>query len=171
MRRNIVGKQLPTFLDITCCFRLHTLQHVVACCWESLCKVFETGLTFAPSNISFVPWSPKLVQQCWIRLHRSSNIVGATCAPRWLSNSSLQSLKLRANGRNNSQNCRGLLANNVACFSTGLYGLYLTMHCSLNIVGSCCIHLHSISNTDTATNPQHCWPNNVGSCCFRLHVA
>ena len=55
IRRNIVGKQLPTFLDITCSFRLHTLRQVVACCWELLCKVFETGLTFEPSNISFVP--------------------------------------------------------------------------------------------------------------------
>ena len=27
---NIVGQQLPTLLDVTCCVRLH----VVACCWE-----------------------------------------------------------------------------------------------------------------------------------------
>ena len=29
--RNIVGKQLPTLLYVTCCVRLHTLLHVVAC--------------------------------------------------------------------------------------------------------------------------------------------
>ena len=28
--RNIVGQQLPTLLDVTCCVRLHTLLHVVA---------------------------------------------------------------------------------------------------------------------------------------------
>ena len=55
--RNIVGQQLPTLLDVTCCVRLHTLLHVVACC----CAKFETGQTFEPTtpNISFVPWSPK----------------------------------------------------------------------------------------------------------------
>ena len=30
--RNIVGKQPPTLLYVTCCVRLHTLLHVVACC-------------------------------------------------------------------------------------------------------------------------------------------
>ena len=30
--RNIVGKQLPTLLYVTCCVRLHTLLHVVAYC-------------------------------------------------------------------------------------------------------------------------------------------
>ena len=30
--RNIVGQQLPTLLDVTCCVRLHTLLHVVGCC-------------------------------------------------------------------------------------------------------------------------------------------
>ena len=62
-RRNIVGQQLPTLLDVTCCVRLHTrpccmLLDVVAC----YCAKFETGQTFQPTtpNISFVPWSPKL---------------------------------------------------------------------------------------------------------------
>ena len=72
--RNIVGQQLPTLLDVTCCVRLHTLLHVVGCC----CAKFETGQTFKPTslNISFVPWSPKrsatmldpfvlLFQHCW----------------------------------------------------------------------------------------------------------
>ena len=35
--RNIVfSQQLPTLLDATCFVRLHTLLHVVACCWELL---------------------------------------------------------------------------------------------------------------------------------------
>ena len=71
---NIVGQQLPTLLDVTCCIRLHTLLGVVACC----CAKFETGQTFQPTtpNISFVAWSPKrsatmldpfaqLLQRCW----------------------------------------------------------------------------------------------------------
>ena len=51
--RNIVGQQLPTLLDVTCCVRLHTLLHVVGCC----CAKFESGQTFQPTtpNISFVP--------------------------------------------------------------------------------------------------------------------
>ena len=38
---NIVGRQLPTLLDVTCCARLHILLHVVACCWELLRKVWN----------------------------------------------------------------------------------------------------------------------------------
>ena len=37
--RNIVGQQLPTLLDVTCCIRLRTLLHVVACCCVLLRKV------------------------------------------------------------------------------------------------------------------------------------
>ena len=51
--RNIVGQQLSTLFDVTCCVRLHTLLHVVACC----CAKFEAGQTFQPTtpNIAFVP--------------------------------------------------------------------------------------------------------------------
>ena len=72
--RNTVGQQLPTLLDATYCVRLHTLLHVVGCCFVK----FETGQIFQPTtpNISFVPWSPKrsatmldpfaqLFQHCW----------------------------------------------------------------------------------------------------------
>ena len=37
--RNVVGQQLPTSLDVTCCVRLHTLLHVSVFCWEFLPKV------------------------------------------------------------------------------------------------------------------------------------
>ena len=40
-RRNIVGQHFPTLLDFACCVRLHTLLHVVPCCWELLCKVWN----------------------------------------------------------------------------------------------------------------------------------
>ena len=35
----ILGQQFATLLDVTRCVRLHTLLHVVACCWELLRKV------------------------------------------------------------------------------------------------------------------------------------
>ena len=42
-RHNVVGQQLPTLLDVTCCIRLHTLLLVVGSCWAKL----ETGQTFS----------------------------------------------------------------------------------------------------------------------------
>ena len=50
-RRKIVGQQLPTLLDVTCCDRLHTLLHVVA---------------------------RSVALQCWIHLHNSS-FTGEKC--------------------------------------------------------------------------------------------
>ena len=44
--RNIVGQQLLTLLDVTCCVRLYTLLHVVGCCCVS---VSYTHLTL-PTN-------------------------------------------------------------------------------------------------------------------------
>ena len=41
--RIIVGKQLPTLLDVICCVRLHTLLRGVG----SFCTKFETGQTFS----------------------------------------------------------------------------------------------------------------------------
>ena len=57
-----------------CCM----LLDVVSCC----CAKFETGQTFQPTtpNSSFVRDRRRVAQQCWIRLHSSSNIVGATHA-------------------------------------------------------------------------------------------
>ena len=95
-------------------------------------------------------------------MHRSnSNNVGATHAPRWLLNSSLQTLKLRANGRNNSQHCWELLANNVVSVFNGLYRLYpdFSRGCTavstlLGVVSSIC--------TPLPTRTQQLTPNIVG---------
>ena len=67
-----------TLLDVTCCVRLLTLLHVVASC----CAKFETGQTFQPTtpNTSLFCDRRRVAQQCWIRFHGSSNIVGATHA-------------------------------------------------------------------------------------------
>ena len=44
--RNIIGYRLPTFLDVTCCVRLHTMLHFAACCCVLL------GVVAYPSNSS-----------------------------------------------------------------------------------------------------------------------
>ena len=51
--RNIVGQQLPTLSDVTCCDRLHTLLHVVAKVWS------RSNFWANNSQHFFVPWSPK----------------------------------------------------------------------------------------------------------------
>jgi len=60
----------PTTRCLRCCFHLHTLLYVVACC----CPKFETGQTFEPTtpNISFVPWSPKCSAIAFLRSVRRS---------------------------------------------------------------------------------------------------
>ena len=73
--RNIIDQQLPTLLDVTCCVRLHILLHVVA---QSLKPVKR----FSQQLPTFLLFRDRrsIAQQCWIRLHSSSNIVGATHA-------------------------------------------------------------------------------------------
>ena len=42
LKTNVILKPSATdatLLDVTCCARLHTLLHVVGCCWELLRKV------------------------------------------------------------------------------------------------------------------------------------
>ena len=69
----------------------HPVAHSICtpCCMllsvsGSCCAKFETGQTFEPitPNISFVPYLQSVTQQYWIRLHSSSNIAGATHAPK-----------------------------------------------------------------------------------------
>ena len=124
-------------------------------------------------------------QQCWNRLHSSSNIVGAMRAHyTWLTNScrlypSHDALQLPT------------LLGVVASVSTPLsiptrqlptllaqhcwellhpfphhcqYQRDNSQHCWPNIVGSCCIRLHTTTNTNATT------PNIVGSCCICLHT-
>ena len=57
---------------------LRPFPHPVACC----CAKFETGQTFQPTtpNIFLFHDRRSVAQQCWIRLHSSSNIVGAAHA-------------------------------------------------------------------------------------------
>ena len=62
-------------LDVTCCVRWHTLLRVVARSLKPV-KLFSQQL---PTFLLFCDHR-SLVQQYWIRLHGSSNIVGDTHA-------------------------------------------------------------------------------------------
>ena len=123
--RNIVGQQLPTLLDVSCCVRLHTLLHVVGCCAK-----FETGQTFQPTtpNISFVPWSPK----------RSATMLDPFAQlfqHRWSHALTLQTV-----------------------YKVVWVVSFPRCTAAPNIVGSCCIRLHSTTATTT--------PNVVGAAMF-----
>ena len=99
------------------------------------------------------------MQQCWIRLHTSSNIVEATCAPRWLSNSSLQSLKPRGKGRSNSQALLRVVGQQCCVLFHGALWVVSFARCTavstlLGVVASVC--------TPLPTRTKQLTPNIVG---------
>ena len=64
---------------------LRTFAHPVACCWMLLRVVVQSlkpVKLFSQQLLTFLLFSDhrSVAQQCWIRLHSSSNIVGATHA-------------------------------------------------------------------------------------------
>ena len=72
--RNIVG-----------CYMLRPFAHPVACCWILLRVVTQSlklVTLFSQQLPTFLLFRDRrsVAQQCWIRLHTSSNIVGATHA-------------------------------------------------------------------------------------------
>ena len=84
-RRNIVDQQLPTLLDVTCasvCTPCCMLLNVVACC----CAKFEPVKLFSQQLPTFLLLCDRrsVAQQCWIRLHGSSNIVGCNALYAWI---------------------------------------------------------------------------------------
>ena len=106
---------------------LRPFAHPVACCWMLLLVVAQSlkpVTLFSQQLPTFLLFRDRrsLVQQCWNRLHSSSNIVGATYSHY--------------------------------AWSTKTYGLYPA---GPNIVGSCCIRLHTTANTHATT------PNIVGA--------
>ena len=139
--RNIVGQQLPTLLDVTCCVRLHTLLHVVGCCCVLLRKVWNRP-NFSANNSQHFFCSrdrQNVAQQCWIRLHGSSNIVGATHAHY-----------------HGLQRRMGCILPMMHCMSQHCWELW-------HPFAHYCQHVRN--------NSQHSWRNSVGSCCIRLHAA
>ena len=88
-KTNFNCNQLPTLLDVTCCVCLHTVLHVVGCCRGLLRKVCNRSNSSANNSQHFFCFHDcrSVAQQCWICLHSSSNIVGATHAHyAWFTN-------------------------------------------------------------------------------------
>ena len=75
----------PTAPNIVGCYMLRPFAHRVACCWMLL-RVVAQSLKpvklFSQQLPTFLLFRDRrsVAQQCWIRLHSSSNIVGATHA-------------------------------------------------------------------------------------------
>ena len=69
------------------CWMLHVASVCTPCCMlldvvACRCAKFETSETFQPKLPTFLLFCDRrsVAQQCWIRFHSSSNIVGATHA-------------------------------------------------------------------------------------------
>ena len=75
----------PTTPNIVGCYMLHPFANPVAWCWMLL-RVVAQSLKPVKLFSQHLPTFPlfrdrlSVAQQCWIRLHSSSNIVGATHA-------------------------------------------------------------------------------------------
>ena len=73
----------PTTPKIDGCYMLRPFAHLVACCWMLLRDVAQSlkpVKLFSQQLPAFLLFRDRrsLAQQCWIRLHSSPNIVGAT---------------------------------------------------------------------------------------------
>ena len=130
--RNIVG-----------CYMLRPFAHPVACCWMLLRVVVQSlkpVKLFSQQLPTFLLFRDRrsVAQHCWIRLHSSSNIVGATtlithCLQR-LMGCILPTMHCR------SQHCWELLhpfAHHCQHVRNN------SQHCWRNNVGSCCVRLHA----------------------------
>ena len=112
-----------TLLDVTCCVGLHTLLHDAACC-SGLSGVVAQSLKpvklLSQQLPTFVLFCDRrsVAQQCWIDLHSSS----------------LHMVSLNVNHVWHSNVDRIIL----------IYQYYGIIP---NIVGSCCIRLHTSANT------------------------
>ena len=139
--RNIVGQQLPTLLDVTCCIRLHTLLHVVGCCCVLLRKVWNRSNFSANNSQHFL---------CSVIAEAYRNNVGSVCTtlptllrPRTLITHGLQRL---------------------------MGSILPTMHCRSQHCWEL-LYPFAHHYQDARNNSQHCWRNNVGGCRVRLRAA
>ena len=113
---------------------LNLIAHPLACCGMLLgvvAKSLKTVILLSQQLPTFLLFRDHrgVAQQCWVRLYSFSNIAGAMHEYYTWSPLSLQSL--------------------MGC-------ILPTKQCGSNIVGSCCIRLHTTANTDATT------PNIVG---------
>ena len=133
----------PTTPNIVGCYMLRPFAHPVACSW-TLLRVVAQSLKrvklFSQQLPTFLLFHDRrgVAQQCWIRLHSSSNIVGTTHAHyAWL-----QSLMgyILPTMHCRSQYCWELLhpfAHHCQ------HAINNSQHCWRNNVGSCCVRLHA----------------------------
>ena len=111
---------------------LRPFAHPVACCWMLLRAVAQSlkpVKLFNQQLPTFLLFSDRrsVAQQCWIRLHSSSNIVGATHAHyAWMHYGSQTCWELLHPFAHHCQHAR----NN-------------SQHCWRNNVRSCCVRLHA----------------------------
>ena len=122
------------------CWMLHSTSVCTPCCMllREIAQSLKPVKLLTQQLAAFLLFRDfrSVAQQCWIRLHSSSNIVGGGHG---------RSLRIASK------------VSWVVSFPRCTAGP--------NIVGSCCIRLHTTANTNATT------PNNVGSCCVGLHVA
>ena len=130
--RNIVG-----------CYMLRLFAHPVACCWMLL-RVVAQSLKpvklFSQQLPTFLLFRDRrsVAQQCWIRLHSSSNIVGATNVHYAWFTKTLGCILPTMHCR--SQHCRELLHP----FADHCQHAHNnSQHCWRNNVGSCSVCLHA----------------------------
>ena len=120
-RGNNVGQQLPTLLDILCPF-----AHRVACSWMLL-RVVAQSLKpvklFTQELPTFLLFRDRrsVAQQCWIRLHSSS------------------------------KHCWGRARSLRMVYKDLWVVSFPRCTAGPNIVGSCCIRLHTTANTHATT--------------------
>ena len=125
--------------NIVGCYMLHPFAHPVACC----CAKFETGQTIQPITPNILLFSDRrsVAQQCWIHLHSSSNIVGATHAHyTWITKT--HGLYLSHNALQ-VPTCWELLHPFAHHCQQACYNF---QHCWRNNVGSCCACLQADLN-------------------------
>ena len=76
----------PITPNIVACYVLRPFAHPVACCWMLLRVVVQSSKPVKlfsqqfPTFLLLRDCRRSVAQQCWIRLHSSSNIVGVTHA-------------------------------------------------------------------------------------------
>ena len=137
----------PTTPNTVGCYILCPFVHPVSCCWMLLRVVAQSLRPVKlvsqqlPTFFFFVPWSPKPTATM---LDPFAQLF---------------------------QHCWGH-ARSLRMDYKDLWVVFFP-RCTAgpNIVGSCCIRLHTTANTHACNNSQHCWRKNVGSCCARFHAS
>ena len=156
-RRNIVGQQIPTMLDVTRCVSVHTLLRVVGSCRAK----FDTGQTFSPvqTDATLLTNNPNSVVTCCVFLHTLLRVVGS-CRAKFDTGQTFSPVQTDAT----------LLTNNPNSVVT----CCVFLHTLLRVVGSCRAKFDtgqtfSPVQTDAtllANNSQHC----SGELLLRFHV-